>query len=276
MQYTPQQQMGFAAYSLPARVGNWAEDEYITALHTKEHKEKAQVGTLTSSVLSASLGVAASPAELAQAHEDGIVRFGDVVALTSPLGGLVASNTRNRVEISQEAYAVSRTPSGDVTQRCTWVITPIGAPPADGLLRFGMPFQLASTAAEPLYLQGMRFTIANQGFSNSIRGAVRKEGVFLVYEPSYATQWKAVPLNPTEEAQYRLDGQPVPANTFVALQHCQTLINLCTDSHTQRFDHGVEYSVSLYTDADVTKSEWGVRTSKGLGESNHFAFSSGA
>ena len=27
--YTPQQQMGYGGYSVPCRIGNWAEDEYL-------------------------------------------------------------------------------------------------------------------------------------------------------------------------------------------------------------------------------------------------------
>ena len=32
MNYTPQQVMGHDSYSVPCRVGNWAEDEYLGAL----------------------------------------------------------------------------------------------------------------------------------------------------------------------------------------------------------------------------------------------------
>eukprot|EP00965_Chrysotila_dentata_P197210 6178064-Pleurochrysis_carterae.AAC.4 len=32
MFYTPQQQMGHEGYSVPCRIGNWAEDEYLKAV----------------------------------------------------------------------------------------------------------------------------------------------------------------------------------------------------------------------------------------------------
>ena len=34
MNYTPQQVMGHDSYSVPCRVGNWAEDEYMGVVRT--------------------------------------------------------------------------------------------------------------------------------------------------------------------------------------------------------------------------------------------------
>ena len=68
MQYTPQQQMGFAGYSVPCRVGNWAEDEYLGALVAEEHKKSLAEGTLTASRLAATIGSASAPIELAAPH----------------------------------------------------------------------------------------------------------------------------------------------------------------------------------------------------------------
>ena len=51
--YTPQQQMGYGGYSVPCRVGNWAEDEYLGVLVTTAHTKKHAEGMLASQQLSA-------------------------------------------------------------------------------------------------------------------------------------------------------------------------------------------------------------------------------
>ena len=71
--------MGYGGYSVPCRVGNWAEDEYLGVLNTQEHIAKASTGMLTSQQLSTTLNTALSPAALAPAPSDGVVRFGDCI-----------------------------------------------------------------------------------------------------------------------------------------------------------------------------------------------------
>jgi len=275
MAYTPQQQMGYEAYSVPCRIGNWCEDEYNHALHTKSHLEKAQSGTLTMSKLNSTLGVDTSPAEISTAGEGDVVKFGDVVVLSSALGGAIAANHRHRLPVTQELYQVVRGADASPQQRTAWRIAPAGEAPADGVLRFGALFQLVATgASEPLYLSAQRYTLANACYSSSVRGAERKNGVALAGESSYlSTYWKVAPLNPNPVEQLDLDKTPVPVNLFVAFVHCGTCIKLCTDTTTERTEYGAECMVSLFTDTEIAKAEWGVRDSKGVGAGNHFAFS---
>ena len=80
---TPQQQMGYGGYSVPCRVGNWAEDEYLGALHTAEHIAKSSVGALTTQKLGGLIGRAVAPATLASPPADGFIRFGDALMLSA-------------------------------------------------------------------------------------------------------------------------------------------------------------------------------------------------
>ena len=75
--------MGYGGYSVPCRVGNWAEDEYLGALTTAEHQKKESVGMLASQQLSSTLNNALSPVTLADAPTDGAIRFGDCVMCAS-------------------------------------------------------------------------------------------------------------------------------------------------------------------------------------------------
>lgn len=77
--------MGYGGFSVPCRVGNWAEDEYLQALKTQEHFAKESVGMLTSQMLSSTLNSALAPVTLAPAPADGALKFGDTIMCASPL-----------------------------------------------------------------------------------------------------------------------------------------------------------------------------------------------
>jgi len=279
MNYTPQQVMGHDSYSVPCRVGNWAEDEYMGALLTADHIAKAEKGMLTTQKLQSTLGSACAPTGLTAIHPDGNVRFGDEIMLSNAPGGVLATNPQVREKLSQHAYATSRTMVETPCRRTRFRVVPnSGAPPEDGLLRFGMAFGLVSEGdgGEELHLQSMRYTMANMNISRSVRGGERKNGVSMAVEPSWQTAWEVMLLAPAELAQMRSEGQPVPSNTYVALRHKSSQANLCSDSCRMRNQYGLEYEVSGFTDNEVTKGSWGVRKSQGVGPSNHWAFTTAA
>jgi len=280
MNYTPQQVMGHDSYSVPCRVGNWAEDEYMGALMTADHLAKAEKGLLTTQKLQNTLGSALTPIPLSVVHPDGNVRFGDEVMLSNAPGGVLATNPQVREQLSQHAFATSRTMVETPCRRTCFRVVPHSSttPPADGLLRFGMAFGLVSVgdSGEQLHLQSMRYTLTNMNLSRSVRGAERKNGVSMVTEPSWQTAWEVVLLSPQELAQMRSEGQPVPANTYVAIRHKSSQTNLCSDSCRIDNQYGKEYEVSCFTDVEVAKGSWGVRNSQGVGPSNHWAFTTAA
>ena len=222
MNYTPQQVMGHDSYSVPCRVGNWAEDEYMGALLTADHMARSEKGMLMTQKLESTLGSALAPAELSVLHPDGNVHFGDQIMLSNAPGGVLATNPQVREKLSQHAFATSRTMLERPCRRtCFRVVPHSAAAPEDGLLRFGMPFGLVAVGdnGEELHLQSMRYTMANMNFSRSVRGAERKNGVNMGVEPSWQSAWEVVLIDPQELAQLRSEGMPVPANTYVALRH---------------------------------------------------------
>ena len=54
-------------------------------------------------------------------------------------------------------------------------------------------------------------------------------------------------LEPTELAQLESEGKPVLSNTFLALKHCSTQANLCTDEQQLLTKFGMEHEVSCVT-----------------------------
>ena len=273
--YTPQQQMGWGGFSVPCRVGNWAEDEYLGVLMTKSHVGKQSEGMLTSQKLQSTLGAALAPATLAPAPADGALKYGDVVMLSAAMGGVLAIDASSRAELPQEAYSVTRTHEGGAVActRTAWTITaPAGAAvPEDGLLRIGVSFCLKAVGAgADLYLQSQRYTLHNQNFA--ISAGKRKQGVSAVPAMSADTLWQVKVLDPTDLAQMEAEYAPVPANTFVSLLHVNTQIPLATGPTVIQNKYGAEFETSTNTEEPGVKGTFGKRNAKMLEAGNHWAF----
>ena len=274
--YTPQQQMGYGGFSVPCRVGNWAEDEYLGVLLTSQHIAQSSESMLVSQKLGNTLGAALAPADLAPAPSDGAIHFGDTVMLSSAMGGVLALDTIARMELPQEAYSVTRTREAGAVActRTAWTITPAknAAPPADGLLRIGMKFNLTCVGGDGnrQFLQSQRYTLHNQNFATSV--GMRKQGCCAAPAESIDTLWEVVVLDPSDLAQMESMGQPVPANTFVSLKHENTQVSLYSCDHKVINKYGNELEVSGHTESGLAKSVWGTRSAQMLGVGNHWAF----
>jgi len=274
--YTPQQQMGYGGYSVPCRVGNWAEDEYLGVLLTSSHIAKASESMLTSQQLGSVLGAALAPANLAPAPADGAIRFGDTVMLTSAVSGVLALDTISRSDLPQEAYSVTRTREAGAVActRSAWTISAPknAAPPEDGLLRIGMRFNLTCVggSGESMYLQSQRYTLHNQNYAASV--GMRKQGCCAAPAESADTLWEVQALDPSDLTQMESVGQPVPANTFVSLLHVNTQVSLFTCDHKIANKYGGEWEVSCHTGSGLCKSVWGKRSACMLEVGNHWAF----
>ena len=230
---------------------------------------------LASQQLGSTMNAALAATKLAPAPEDGSIHFGDSVMLSSADGGVLAASTAHRTESAQTAFHVTRTSdaAGVACTRTTWTICPIdGAKvPEDGLLRFGMKFALSTPGADgsPLYLQSVRYTLHNLNYSGS---GGKGQGVCAVPAPSADTTWSVVVLDPTDLGQMESVGQPVPANTFVALQHSNTTTNLFTHEYKVPSQYGKEREVCCLTDTSIVKGGWGKRNGSTVGVGNHWAF----
>lgn len=75
--------MGYGGYSVPCRVGNWQEDEILKTIGNDEHLSKSSAGLLTTQRLGNLISRATAPVELSPLPEDGFIRFGNVIMLSS-------------------------------------------------------------------------------------------------------------------------------------------------------------------------------------------------
>jgi len=273
--YTPQQQMGYGGFSVPCRVGNWAEDEYLGVLQTQSHIAKGETGMLTSQQLDGTVGSALTPAMLTGAPADGNVRFGDTVMLSAALGGVLGLDSITRMPLPQETYAVARTSAagGVACTRTAWtIVAPDGVVPEDSLLRVGKQFCLSALdgSGRPLYLQSQRYTLHNQNYTTSV--GQRKTGCAAVPDMSPDTLWEVMVLDPSDLAQMGSFGMPVPANTFLALKHVNTQADLHTSEHKVINKYLGETEVATFTETPLAKGGFGRRDGQMVGKGNHWAF----
>ena len=92
-------------------------------------------------------------------------------------------------------------------------------------LGFVVHRRLQSPDGAPLYLQSLRYTLTNLNYSGS--GGVGA-GVSAVPALTADTTWSVVLLDPRDLDKMEAHDQPVPANTFVALEHANTATLLYT------------------------------------------------
>ena len=228
--------MSSSSYSLPCRVGNWANETALQELRANELFEKTIQHKTTTHILQ-ERHAATSAVDLPPPHDDGLLRYGDVVMLSSAVGGVVAANEVRRHDHDAELCQLARTAAPLVApqKRTCWTITPAGASPpsSDNLLRHHKPFYLVAHSAgpEPLHLMGERYTLTNAAYSESVRGGERKNLAAATTAPgSRRALWEVAFLDPRREAMAVLEPElaPVPANAFVALRNVMTQEHIST------------------------------------------------
>lgn len=272
LHYTAQQQMGYGGFTAPCRIGNWAEDEFLSVLHTVEHNKAASKGMLSSQQLASAIGSSMAEVPLDEAPTDAALRFGSTIIISAAKGGALAFNPLTQLQAEQESYAIT-TIAARACPRTAWTVQPVGDNPTDGIVRYGMRVSLKSHSG--LFLQSQRFTMTNMACSVSTLGALRKQRVCAVPGESIDTAWVITPIDPSLVALAESEGKPVPVNTFITLQHANTKVNLCADDQLIPSKFGKESEVTGNNDTGAMKTNFGTRLAP-YGVANHWAFTTAA
>jgi hypothetical protein len=170
---------------------NWAEDSYRLDADMLEFQTRRANGQLLLTKLHAKMTVACAPAELSQTHEDGFLRYGDIVMLQSAFTHTVlAVNMDQRVVSEQIGYQVSGTADTSPMARSAFTVRRPSGGRDDGgaIVTYGAPVCLALHSYEgatQLLLQTQRLALPNLGKS----AASKKAEVAAVLDESKATVW---------------------------------------------------------------------------------------
>ena len=272
--YTKQQLQGAARFTGKCRIGNWSEDMELDEVLLKAYLQKRQNGDLKLDKFQARLDVALAPCELSRVSDDGYVRFGDLMRITSAANGAVLSTSLDDRDqrAGEDAFGATAAPADSQTASAPcarssfllkkYVLKEVTVTDElfeDDVLHYGQKIYVvanpmaeskpldAEGSAEPLVLRSLaKSTTSFAKFS-------RQQEVVFTHQDSYATAWVVLPTNP----KHRLaaHGSPVPRGIPVVIQHCSTGQDLHVEAGQPLFnDFGMEFEVSGFTQTSLARS----------------------
>jgi len=285
MQFTPQQLAGAGRYNSKTRIGNWLEDVELDETKHKDYAASKAAGKLVTNARMDKF----SKCNQRVPHSysaDGQLRYGDTCVLQHVMSmGSLASDLWEEAQFGTREYSVTVTDKSNVAPhaRNTFTIARIentmlkdvcaSQYDADDVLHYGEPFHLVCN--DSLLVDERTQMLKAPMYLSSIMKSDRKASAVsnsqLVYMGSKADStavWKVQkPVCGKDGATERLlaDGDAVPANAPVTLQHRSTSQNLCADPKVKDMsDFGEELEVCAALQNHTGKSHQLVSEFSGL------------
>ncbi|XP_003386638.1 PREDICTED: cilia- and flagella-associated protein 161-like [Amphimedon queenslandica] len=248
--------MSVRTYNPSVRVGNWNEDLCLEEDLLKDFLDKKEKGELHIQKAHNLLQTVLKKVELSPLSSDGYLRIGDKVNLKHiPTNSVVSAF----MSALQSHEATQLMPDSQVTgssflQSCPRNIFVIGSPypdvPVGALVGYEDHITLQTLPNEggQLYLHSDRVTF-NKHSKHS-----RECEVTLVSDLSYFTHWSF--RNPNHSERLETEGEPVPANKLVLINHCKTNHNLALNAeYRHKTPYGLEYEITACTKFNKHKVE---------------------
>ena len=237
---------GKITYVPSVRVGNWREDLALQEETVKDFISKKESGDLLIQKTSSLLQQVTVPIEISS--EKYTLSFGDKIVLYHvdthrtlsahiPFGVLHSSYT------IQSPCAVTASTSMVPCIRNTFSIESVSKEVEEGeTVKFGQPFYLKTQSGPggELYLHSDTASFAKDAKYS------RQQEVLLVSPASYFCAWTLLCV--AKRDRLELEGESVPANTVVLINHCKTNHNLaCLSQYSYRTMFGREHEVTAHT-----------------------------
>ncbi|XP_036293498.1 cilia- and flagella-associated protein 161 [Pipistrellus kuhlii] len=253
-------------YGPGVRMGNWNEDIYLEEELMKDFLEKRDKGELLIQKNRRMKNLLLRPVQLS-VTEDGCVHFGDRVMLVSPhhpepraqrfLPGdlslcLAPEEIQARLtDRFQLPCGLSAAPTRAPVRRNAFAVLSVDREAVGDVLRFGQNFRLGITLGcedRTLYLSSDHRTLLRSSSLSSL------QEVYLTDEDSYLNCWQAA--FPDPQLRLEWEGQPVPANTRILINHSHTNRGLAVHRHLfLRSYFGKEAEVAAHTHLDTHRVE---------------------
>ena len=237
---------GKTTYLPGVRVGNWREDLALEEERMKDFLAKKEAGELLIQKGSSLLQQVTNPISISS--EKDTVCFGDRVVLYHahtqhtvsahiPIGVLHLSVAM------KSPCNVTASPSLTPTIRNTFCIQSRSADCCEGdPVRFGQTFYLKTQegAGGDLYLHS-----DTASFRKDAKYS-REQEVLLVSPASYSCVWQILCVRQRDRLE--TEGEPVPSNSIVLINHCRTNHNLaCLSQFSYKTAFGLEHEVTAHT-----------------------------
>jgi len=244
------------SYNSNVKLGNWNEDKSLESLNMQEYLHKRANGQLLVQTVQALLNNSLQEVGLTYS-DDGYVHVGDQLMLYSVrTEGVLSVDAQSKVDTYDLAYAVT---SSDLTQapvaRNVFTIEAVDSKAKIGdALALGQPFRLRThdkVLDQPAWL-------SSQPISSTSSAKISKhdqEVTVSAANSTYATVWECQFKDINK--RFEMEGQQVPANSEIVIQHCLTKTALRSDNSLGHVfnDFGKESEVSCHSSISVNKRQ---------------------
>jgi len=244
------------SYNSNVKLGNWNEDKHLQQLQMKEYLHKRKSGTLLVQTVQKLLNQSLEEVGLTYS-DDGFVHIGDQLMLYSVrTEGVLSVDAETKIATYDLAYAVT---SSDLTQapvaRNVFTIEAVDRKAKEGdVLTLGQPFRLRTHDK----VLGRHAWLSSQPTSSTCSAKIAKhdqEVSVSVANTTYATVWQCQFKDINK--RFEMEGQHVPANSEIVIQHVSTKTALRSDNSGGYVfnDFGKESEVSCQTAMSINKRQ---------------------
>lgn len=265
------------SYCHGVRIGNWNEDKELDELKMKEYLYNKANGNLLVNKVQAHLNQSLQEVPLSYSKDE-LVHIGDNLMLYNvKTEGVLSVDTASKIMSMEEGYTVT---TSTLTQapvaRNVFVIEAHGNAQQGDVLKLGQPFRLRlNSKLADGYLQSQ--PTSTYSFSKVSRNQeVSAQPTAALYDTVWVAQYKDV------NQRFEMEGQPVPTNAEIVIQHASTKSALASDTLDVFNDFGKEFEVCCNTAVSLKKKQVCMHDREGFttsdipvrpeGEQNHWAF----
>jgi hypothetical protein len=240
------------SYNHSVRIGNWNEDKEIDELKMKEYLHKKANGQLLVNKVQAHLNASLQEVPLSYSS-DGFVHIGDTLMLYNvATEGVLSIDTAQKINSYDVGFvATTSTLTQAPVARNTFVIEPVGDNVMAGdVLKLGQPFRLRVNPR----LESQAYVISQPTSTSSFSKVSRNQEVSANLQPAAAdTVWVAVYKDCNQ--RFEMEGQNVPTNAEIVIQHRATKSALASDKLNVYNDFGNEFEVCCRTAISLKKKQ---------------------
>ncbi|KAI6660201.1 hypothetical protein LOD99_10479 [Oopsacas minuta] len=237
---------GKTTYIPSVRIGNWREDLALEEEMFREFLSKKEAGELLIQKSSALLQQVTTPVDISSDKET--ISFGDKIIIfhaqtQHTLSAHIPVGVLHLSDAIKSPCSVTGSTSLLPTVRNTFTIHSVSPEVSDGdPVRFNQPFYLKTQEGPggDLYLHS-----DTASFSKDAKKS-RQQEVLLVSPASYFCAWKILCVR--ERDRLETEGETVPANSIILLNHCRTNQNLsCLSQFSYKTNFGLEHEITAHT-----------------------------
>lgn len=241
------------SYSHNVRIGNWNEDKELDELRMKEYLHRKANGDLLVHKIQAHLNQSLTEVGLTFSRDE-TLHFGDAIMLYSvQTEGVLSVDMSANIGGYDTAYTVT---SSTLTQapvaRNVFIVEGVGNVRPGDQVRLGQPFRLRAhdqlAPGQTMFLNTQ--PVSTTSFSKMTRN---QEVVCAPTPPTHDTVWTVQYKDISK--RFEMEGQPVPTNAEVVIQHAATRAALSSDKKEMFNDFGKEFEVCGKSNVSVNKKQ---------------------